>query len=31
MKIVIPSDCFLIGGKAPDDVGFAKTLTGERR
>jgi mandelamide amidase len=29
MKPVIPSDCFLIGGKAPDDVGFTKTYTGE--
>src|SRR5262245_58692147 len=29
MKPVIPSDCFLIGGKAPDDAGFTRTYTGE--
>src|SRR5262245_34347769 len=29
MKPVIPSDCFLIGAKAPDDVGFTKPCTGE--
>ena len=29
MKPVIPSDCFLIDGKAPDDADFTKTYPGE--